>query len=86
MAADGREKLLIHAMAALLALKLLSGRAGLSAGALFIVGGGIFAGTLGVMAFGGPRWLGAVTPVGGSALILGWLVFAWGLMRARPYR
>lgn len=82
----GGEYLLIHAIAALLALKLLPGRAGVSSGALFIVGGGIFAGTLAVMALGGPRWLGAVTPIGGSALILGWLALAWGLMRARPHR
>jgi uncharacterized membrane protein YgdD (TMEM256/DUF423 family) len=32
----------------------------------------IFAGTLYTMALGGPRWLGAITPLGGLALILGW--------------
>ncbi len=37
----------------------------------------IFSTTLYVMALGGPRWLGAVTPIGGSLLVLGWLGFAW---------
>jgi len=41
----------------------------------------IFAGTLYAMALGGPRWLGAVTPVGGSLMILGWLVLAWQVVR-----
>jgi uncharacterized membrane protein YgdD (TMEM256/DUF423 family) len=36
------------------------------------------------MALGGPRWLGAVTPVGGSLMILGWLVLAWRVLRAAP--
>ncbi len=39
----------------------------------FAVGIAIFAGTLYAMALGGPRWLGAVTPLGGVALMLGWL-------------
>ena len=37
----------------------------------------IFSSTLYVMALGGPSWLGALTPVGGSLLVLGWLAFAW---------
>lgn len=44
---------------------------GFSAGAL------IFAGTLYAMALGAPRWLGAVTPVGGLLLLLGWASLAW---------
>lgn len=28
------------------------------------------------MALGAPRWLGAITPIGGGLLIIGWLVFA----------
>ena len=28
------------------------------------------------MALGAPRWLGAVTPVGGLTLIAGWLLLA----------
>ncbi|HRV80274.1 MAG TPA: DUF423 domain-containing protein, partial [Planctomycetota bacterium] len=29
------------------------------------------------MALGAPRWLGAITPLGGSALIVAWVAFAW---------
>jgi uncharacterized membrane protein YgdD (TMEM256/DUF423 family) len=38
----------------------------------FCVGIIVFAGTLYAMALGGPRLLGAVTPIGGLALIGGW--------------
>jgi uncharacterized membrane protein YgdD (TMEM256/DUF423 family) len=30
-----------------------------------------------VMALGGPRWLGAVTPLGGLSLLVGWGILAW---------
>jgi uncharacterized membrane protein YgdD (TMEM256/DUF423 family) len=33
------------------------------------------------MALGLPRWLGAVTPIGGTLLIAGWLWLAWVGMR-----
>lgn len=36
----------------------------------------IFAGTLDAMALGAPRWLGAITPVGGTCLLVGWLALA----------
>ena len=54
---------------------------GLSA-VLLALGTVIFAGTLYAMALGGPRWLGAVTPIGGSLMILGWLVLAWRVLRS----
>lgn len=41
------------------------------------VGGVIFAGTLYAMALGAPRWFGAITPIGGSFLIAGWVALAW---------
>jgi uncharacterized membrane protein YgdD (TMEM256/DUF423 family) len=44
---------------------------------LFLAGGAIFGGTLYLMALGCPRWLGAVTPVGGALMIAGWLWLAW---------
>jgi uncharacterized membrane protein YgdD (TMEM256/DUF423 family) len=44
---------------------------------LFLAGGFVFAGTLYLMALGAPRQLGAVTPIGGVMLILGWAVLAW---------
>ena len=44
---------------------------------LWTVGSLIFAGTLYAMALGAPRWFGAITPIGGSFLIAGWVVLAW---------
>lgn len=48
----------------------------------FIAGMLLFSGSLYALALGGPRWLGPVTPLGGLAFILGWvilLVAAWRL-------
>lgn len=42
----------------------------------FLLGTVIFSGTLYAMALGAPRWLGAVTPIGGSLLIAGWAALA----------
>ena len=68
---------LVHAVAALVALRLEArGPAW-----LFLAGGALFAGTLYLMALGLPRWLGAVTPIGGMLLIAGWLWLAWIGMR-----
>jgi len=39
----------------------------------WIVGTVIFSGSLYGLALGGPRWLGPVTPLGGLALLAGWL-------------
>lgn len=44
---------------------------------LFVGGAMVFSGTLYAMALGAPRWLGAVTPVGGIVLIAGWVLLAW---------
>lgn len=63
---------LIHAVAALVAIRM---RARAPA-ALFVFGGALFAATLYLMALGLPRWLGAITPIGGIALIAGWLWLA----------
>jgi uncharacterized membrane protein YgdD (TMEM256/DUF423 family) len=44
---------------------------------VFIVTGVLlFSGSLYALTFGAPRWVGAVTPVGGLALIVGWFAFA----------
>ena len=67
-----------HAVAGLVALRLEArGPAW-----LFVAGGAIFAGTLYLLALGAPRWLGAITPIGGALLIAGWLWLAWGLRGA----
>jgi len=50
---------------------------------LMVAGTIVFAGTLYAMALGGPRWLGAVTPVGGLALIAGWALLALRVARDR---
>lgn len=36
----------------------------------------IFSGSLYALALGGPRWLGPITPLGGVALMIGWLLLA----------
>ncbi|MHA6720758.1 DUF423 domain-containing protein [Sphingomonas sp. RS6] len=64
---------LVHAVAALVAIQM--GARGPAW--LFVVGGFVFAATLYLMALGLPRWLGAVTPIGGAAMIAGWLWLAW---------
>lgn len=51
---------------------------------LFVGGSVIFSGTLYAMALGAPRLLGAVTPLGGLAMIAGWLVLAVRAARLRP--
>ena len=40
----------------------------------------LFSGSLYVLALGGPRWLGPITPIGGVAFILGWLAIAVSLL------
>ena len=56
------------------------------ASALFTLGVLIFSGTLYAMVLGGPRMLGAVTPLGGLCLMSGWAaLFMHGLaMRPQP--
>ena len=51
------------------------------AGELLAGGSLLFAATLYAMALGLPRWLGAVTPLGGTAMIAGWLLLAWQALR-----
>jgi len=69
---------LVHALAlcmvALLAARIPQVR---YAGAAFTLGTLLFSGSLYAMALGGPRWLGAVTPLGGLAFLAGWAVLAW---------
>ena len=51
------------------------------AGWLFVAGTVVFSGSLYLLALTGQRWLGAVTPVGGVAFLLGWLALATGVLR-----
>lgn len=64
-------------------LALRSSEAGVlrAAAALLIAGVLLFSGSLYALALGAPRPLGALTPVGGLAWIIGWLLFAYGAWR-----
>ena len=47
------------------------------AGWLFTIGIVLFSGSLYALAFTGIRWLGAFTPLGGVAFLVGWGWLAW---------
>ncbi|XGV95003.1 MAG: DUF423 domain-containing protein [Leptolyngbya sp. BL-A-14] len=76
-----------HALALFLAAVLLSradnGSLPLSvAGYAFIAGIALFSGSLYALSLTGIKWLGAITPLGGAAFLLGWgcvAIAAWNL-------
>lgn len=75
---------LVHAVALLIVgmlAKQFGGGTVVTAGWLLLAGMTIFSGSLYLLVLSGQRWLGAVTPFGGTALILGWLALAWALFR-----
>ncbi|MFL6291610.1 MAG: DUF423 domain-containing protein [Thermoanaerobaculia bacterium] len=51
------------------------------AGWCLLLGSVIFSGTVAALALGGPRILGAITPIGGTLMIVGFLLFAWAALR-----
>ncbi len=51
------------------------------AGWLFVAGTIIFSGSLYLLSLTGIRWIGAITPIGGVAFLLGWLCLVWGVWR-----
>lgn len=51
------------------------------AGWLMVAGLLLFSGSLYVLVLSGARWLGAVTPLGGTAWIAAWLLLAWSVLR-----
>jgi len=67
---------LIHAMAVVMLARQASGPS-----ALLLAGSALFAATLYLMAIGAPRWFGAITPIGGGLMIVGWLWLAWQFAR-----
>jgi len=67
---------LIHGVAALAIMGVARGPA-----ALLLGGAAIFAFTLYAMALGAPKWFGAITPIGGTLMIAGWLWAAWTYWR-----
>ena len=50
-------------------------------GWFFIAGILLFSGSLYVVSLAGIRWMGAVTPIGGLAFMIGWLFLGWGVWR-----
>jgi uncharacterized membrane protein YgdD (TMEM256/DUF423 family) len=49
---------------------------------LVLIGIVLFSGSLYALTFGAPRLVGIVTPIGGLALITGWICFAAGVWRS----
>lgn len=45
--------------------------------AFFVTGISLFSGSLYLLAITGIRWLGLVTPIGGTLLLVGWLALAF---------
>ena len=45
----------------------------------FLLGIVLFSGSLYVLVLSGQRWLGAITPIGGVLMIVGWVAFAIGM-------
>jgi len=77
----GSQYEMIHALAiigvvALARSATLNAPVALVAQCLFLLGSVLFPGALYALAFGGPRWFGAVAPIGGTAFILGWVSLA----------
>lgn len=75
---------LIHAIAlGLVAWRITvrDGRVERAAGWAFIAGIVLFSGSLDAMTLGAPRWLGAVTPLGGLSFLLGWTLIVASALR-----
>ncbi|ERJ19561.1 Putative membrane protein [Salinisphaera shabanensis E1L3A] len=75
-----------HALAllavGLLARQGMAGASMMTATVCFALGTLIFSGSLYVLAFSGIRWLGAITPIGGVLLIVGWAALLWPIVRS----
>lgn len=72
--------LLVHAALATAISAIDNSRFGRAAMVL-LIGALIFAATLYAMALGAPRWLGAVTPLGGLGMLAGWALIAWAAFK-----
>ncbi len=65
---------LTHAVAALTLSAREPNDTARKAGAILLIGAMIFASTLYAMGLGAPRWFGAITPIGGTLMLIAW---AW---------
>jgi uncharacterized membrane protein YgdD (TMEM256/DUF423 family) len=54
-----------------------------ASGILFVAGTAIFSGSLYALALGAPKWVGAITPLGGLALIAGWMLLGAAFFREK---
>lgn len=75
---------MVHALAMLFCGLLVGKRRGGAipiAGELFLWGTVLFSGSLYALALTDVRWLGAVTPFGGVAWLIGWVLLAVGAAR-----
>lgn len=76
-----------HALAlVLVGLWIARGAAGSArvAGGAFLAGTLIFSGSLYLLVLTGRTWFGAITPIGGVLLIVGWVALAVAVWPARP--
>ena len=53
-----------------------------ASGWLFVAGIVIFSGSLYILSLTDIRWLGAITPIGGAAFIIGWACLLWAIIRS----
>lgn len=53
-------------------------------GVCMLIGIVLFSGLLDIMALGGPKWLGAIVPLGGLSMIIGWLALAFAASKRCP--
>ncbi|MEK6636517.1 MAG: DUF423 domain-containing protein [Pseudomonadota bacterium] len=68
---------LIHAVAVLVIMQRFP-----NAAWMLLIGSLIFSVSLYAMALGAPRWFGAITPIGGTIIIIGWLACAYTAWRS----
>ena len=52
-------------------------------GILFLTGILIFSGSLYLLCATGIKWLGAITPIGGTAFLAGWLLMGWKILATK---
>ena len=74
---------LFHALALLAvawAVRRWPGPATAAAGWLFVAGTLLFSGSLYALSLSGVRWLGAITPLGGLAFLVGWGCLIWAAL------
>jgi uncharacterized membrane protein YgdD (TMEM256/DUF423 family) len=81
----GAEYGLVHALAVFAALFVETGggRGARLAAWLFVAGGAVFAVSLYLLALTGVRILGAITPLGGLAMLAGWIALGYASFTAQ---